>query len=269
MTDFGLDPDDAEEFTAALGQIFAGSWRQIAVADRMGVPTALGLSTREWVEKRLGGYVRLSLPERREAVLELVNAGMTQREVADVLGVGVGTVNRDVPNGTTGLDLAPSDQQEPAAVVPNGTGRRLEAVYSSGEDDWSTPPDLFAELDAEFGFDLDVCASVDNAQTARHFSRDDDGLAQDWAGTCWMNPPYGDGIGDWMAKAHAHADNGDVVVCLVPARTDTAWWWDHARHGEVRFLRGRLRFGDGQATAPFPSAVVVLGRPPSVVWWER
>lgn len=144
----------------------------------------------------------------------------------------------------------------------------MEAVYSTGEDDWSTPPDLFARLDDEFAFDLDVCASAANAKCLHYFTRDDDGLAQPWDGTCWMNPPYGDGIARWMAKAHVAAADGATVVCLVPARTDTAWWWDHARHGEVRFLRGRLRFGEGAATAPFPSAVVVMGRPATVVWWE-
>jgi phage N-6-adenine-methyltransferase len=141
-------------------------------------------------------------------------------------------------------------------------------VYSSGSDDWPTPPELFALLDREFGFELDVCASPTNAKCERYFTRDDDGLAQLWGGVCWMNPPYGERIGEWMAKAHLAARDGATVVCLVPARTDTAWWWDHARHGEVRFLRGRLRFGEG-ATAPFPSAVVVLGREPDVVWWDR
>lgn len=114
-----MNADDAEEYTQSLGQIVAGSWRQIAWADRQGIPQALGMSTREWVEDRLGGYVRLAIPDRREAVAELVEEGMTQREVADVLGVGLGTVARDlVPNGT-------SDDDDPQVVepvsVPNGT----------------------------------------------------------------------------------------------------------------------------------------------------
>lgn len=91
-----MNVDDAEEYTQALGQVVAGSWRQIALAERLGVPETLGLSTREWVEDRLGGYVKLSIPERREAALELVAEGMTQREVADVLGVSPGLINADV-----------------------------------------------------------------------------------------------------------------------------------------------------------------------------
>jgi phage N-6-adenine-methyltransferase len=140
---------------------------------------------------------------------------------------------------------------------------------SSERHDWETPQDLFDELDAEFGFDLDVCATAETAKCARYLTPADDGLAQPWRGTCWMNPPYGSAIGDWVAKAAASAREGATVVCLVPARVDTGWWWDHCRHGEVRFLRGRLRFDGGGTGAPFPSAVVVLGRPARVVWWER
>lgn len=165
-------------------------------------------------------------------------------------------------------DLEAGTFREVLAALSESNGRRLEAVYSSGSDDWSTPAALFDLLDREFRFELDVCASPENAKCARYFTVDVDGLAQRWTGACWMNPPYGDAIGAWMAKAHASARAGATVVCLVPARTDTAWWWDHARHGEVRFLRGRLRFGDAQ-TAPFPSAVVVFAsRAQRVVWWE-
>lgn len=90
-----MDVADAEEYTASLGQIVAGSWRQIAWASRQGIPEALGLTTGEWVDQRLGGYVRLSISDRREAVAELTEEGMTQREVAEVLGVSQKTVDRD------------------------------------------------------------------------------------------------------------------------------------------------------------------------------
>jgi len=76
-----------------------------------------------------------------------------------------------------------------------------------------------------------------------------------------MNPPYGATIGRWMAKAWAESQRGALVVCLVPARVDTAWWHDYAARGEVEFLRGRLVFGPAASSAPFPSAVVVF-RPP-------
>lgn len=140
--------------------------------------------------------------------------------------------------------------------------------FSSETPEWATPQDLFDLLDAEFGFTLDVCATHDNAKCRDYFTEEDDGLAQRWTGVCWMNPPYGRAIADWMAKAHQSGDDGATVVCLVPARTDTDWWWEHARYGEVRFLHGRLKFGDAETGAPFPSALVIFGRKAAVKWWE-
>lgn len=153
-----------------------------------------------------------------------------------------------------------------AERIREAVSRRMDVHYSSSTDEWSTPQDLFDQLNKEFGFTLDVCASPNNAKCKRFFSRETDGLAQRWTGTCWMNPPYGDAIGEWMEKAH---EAKTTVVCLVPARTDTAWWWDYARHGEVRFLRGRLKFGGAESSAPFPSAVVIFGKRACVKWWER
>jgi phage N-6-adenine-methyltransferase len=131
-------------------------------------------------------------------------------------------------------------------------------LMSSLTDEWATPQALFDELNAEFGFELDVCADDWNHKCERYFTKETDGLAQEWTGTCWMNPPYGREIGKWMKKAVESAEAGATVVCLVPARTDTAWWHDYAAKGTVRFIRGRLKFGDGQNSAPFPSALVVL-----------
>src|SRR5262249_4101706 len=86
-----------------------------------------------------------------------------------------------------------------------------------------------------------------------------DGLAQDWAGeTVFMNPPYGRQISRWVRKAHDSAARGATVVCLVPARTDTHWWHNYVIDGEVRFLKGRLKFGDSKNSAPFPSALVIF-----------
>ena len=137
--------------------------------------------------------------------------------------------------------------------------------FSSATDDWSTPRELLWRLAMEFGpFDLDVCASATNACAIRYFTKDDDGLAQVWAARCcWMNPPYGRTIGDWMRKAHDSVQAGDCVrvVCLVPARTDTRWWQEVVtRAALVRFLAGRVRFGGTKTGAPFPSAVVVFDK---------
>lgn len=139
--------------------------------------------------------------------------------------------------------------------------RRRSVHFRSDSDDWGTPPDLFAELDREFHFELDVCASPTNAKCSRYFTAEDDGLIQAWSGVCWMNPPYGREIGRWVAKAHQTSIEGHTVVCLVPARTDTAWWHEYVtRAAEIRYLRGRLKFGTSHNSAPFPSAVIVFRR---------
>lgn len=129
---------------------------------------------------------------------------------------------------------------------------------SSATEMWATPQDFFDGLNREFGFDLDVCAVAGNAKCASFFTPEQDGLSQQWRGVCWMNPPYGRTIGDWMRKAYESSLDGATVVCLVPARTDTRWWHEYASRGEVRFIRGRLKFGDAKTSAPFPSAVVVF-----------
>lgn len=132
----------------------------------------------------------------------------------------------------------------------------LGVHFSSKRIDWETPPDLFDELDAEFSFDLDVCALPENAKCAKYFTPEDDGLDQEWTGTCWMNPPYGREIKRWIKKA---SESGVAVVCLLPARTDTAWFHDYILgRAEIRFLRGRLRFVGATSSAPFPSMVVVF-----------
>jgi phage N-6-adenine-methyltransferase len=129
-------------------------------------------------------------------------------------------------------------------------------------EDWETPPEFFEKLNAEFGFTLDVCATADTAKCARHFTPDDDGLAQDWGReVCWMNPPFGSEILKWMAKAWDAASKGATVVCLVPARVDTRWWHEYAEAGEYRFVRGRIRFVGAPYNAPFPCAVVVFRFP--------
>ncbi len=135
----------------------------------------------------------------------------------------------------------------------------MDIHYSSADPTWETPADLFAVLDKEFRFELDVCAQPATAKCGHYFTPEINGLAQVWQGVCFMNPPYGRQIGHWMQKAYESANAGlATVVCLVPARTDTRWWWDYAQHGEVRFLPGRLKFGNAASGAPFPSVVVIF-----------
>ena len=133
------------------------------------------------------------------------------------------------------------------------------ALFTSTTCEWPTPQAFFDTLNAEFGFTLDPCATPDNAKCATYFTVDDDGLALSWIGhVVFMNPPYGREIKHWVHKAYESALAGATVVCLLPARTDTSWWHDYVMRGEIRFVRGRLKFGDGASPAPFPSAVVVF-----------
>lgn len=137
--------------------------------------------------------------------------------------------------------------------------RNMKALMSSTTDLWETPKWLFDELNEKYHFDIDVCATPENAKCATYYTPEQDGLKQEWKGVCWMNPPYGREIGKWVKKAYESAQAGATVVCLLPARTDTAWWHDYVmRWGEITFLRGRLKFGNAQNSAPFPSAIVVF-----------
>ncbi len=134
-----------------------------------------------------------------------------------------------------------------------GQGRRLSSVhFSSATDEWETPQALFEELSWLFGgFTLDPCATPENAKCARFFTRAEDGLSQSWTGhKVFLNPPYGRDIGRWVRKAFEESLNGALVVCLLPARTDTSWWQDHAKRGHVVFLRGRLKFGRASNAIP-------------------
>lgn len=129
--------------------------------------------------------------------------------------------------------------------------------YSSATDLWSTPQAFYDKLDDEFHFTLDPCSTDANAKCEKYFTEADDGLSQSWDGErVFMNPPYGRVIGEWMKKA---SEAKSLVVCLVPARTDTRWWHDHVidKGAEVRFIKGRLKFGGSKNSAPFPSAVIV------------
>jgi len=134
-----------------------------------------------------------------------------------------------------------------------------EIHFSSKTNEWATPQWLYDALNAEFGFTLDPCSTHENAKCGCHFTAKENGLKQDWSNdVVFMNPPYGSQIKLWMKKAYSESLQGAVVVCLVPARTDTSWWHCYAMRGEIRLLRGRLKFGNSDNSAPFPSAIVVF-----------
>lgn len=136
--------------------------------------------------------------------------------------------------------------------------RNHNVHFSSEKETWETPQSLFDKYNSQYHFTLDVCATAENAKCPRFFTKEEDGLSQEWKGVCWMNPPYGRTIGLWLRKAWKSAQSGATVVCLVPARTDTAWWHDYATKGAIEFIRGRLKFSGHTNPAPFPSAIVVF-----------
>lgn len=136
-------------------------------------------------------------------------------------------------------------------------------LFSSKREDWETPNDFFRALNAEFGFTLDAAASRENHKCVKYFTREDNALLQNWGGeTVWCNPPYGRNIGLWVKKACEESQKpGTVVVLLVPSRTDTAWFHDYIfGKAQIRFIRGRLKFGNSKNSAPFPSLVAVYGK---------
>ena len=141
----------------------------------------------------------------------------------------------------------------------------MNVHFSSKTPEWATPQYLFDALNAEFRFTLDPCATKKNAKCKKFFTAKEDGLKQSWKGeSVFMNPPYGREIGKWIEKAYmtvAGEPSESIVVCLLPARTDTKWFHDHIYDRDsvaIRFLKGRLRFGGSKHSAPFPSMVVVF-----------
>lgn len=131
-------------------------------------------------------------------------------------------------------------------------------MFSSKTDLWATPQEYFDSVAKEFPFTLDVCALQENAKCKNYFTPAQDGLIQKWEGVCWMNPPYGRVIGKWVKKAYESALGGAIVVGLLPSRTDTRWFHDYIYgKAEVRFIRGRLKFGGCDNPAPFPNMLVI------------
>ncbi|KXY25723.1 DNA N-6-adenine-methyltransferase [Bacillus sp. FSL K6-0067] len=136
----------------------------------------------------------------------------------------------------------------------------LNTLFSSETDLWNTPKYFYDILNEEFSFTLDPCTDGTNAKCTKYFTKEDDGLVQDWSDDIvFMNPPYGRVLADWVRKAYEESQKGATIVCLIPARTDTRYWHDYVMKAkEVRLIKGRLKFGGSKNSAPFPSAVVVF-----------
>lgn len=135
----------------------------------------------------------------------------------------------------------------------------IKNTFSSRRQDYKTPHKLFELLDSEFHFTLDVCADETNHKVDTYITEQEDGLKQSWSGICWMNPPYNKKK-EWVIKAYEESlKNGCIVVCLIPARTNTNWWHDYCQKGEIRFIKGRPKFEGMEHGLPQPLAIIVFG----------
>lgn len=135
-----------------------------------------------------------------------------------------------------------------------------KVLFSSSSDEWSTPEEIYNELDKEFNFNLDPCSTDDNHKTEDYYTAADNGLLKSWGGRrVFCNPPYSN-ISEWVKKAYYEAYKEDtLVVLLIPARTDTKYFQEYIYHrSEIRFIKGRLKFGNSKNSAPFPSMVVIF-----------
>lgn len=144
---------------------------------------------------------------------------------------------------------------------------KTDTFKTSNDDKWTTPKSLFDELDKEFNFGLDAAALASSTLVPDNWYGPDhpepsrrDALSIEWdiSKPIWLNPPYGKTIKSWVRKADSTAKAGGIIVCLIPSRTDTSWWHEYCIHYEIRFIRGRLQFGNKNGDAPFASALVVM-----------
>ena len=240
VSDSAISREDAEEYSRSIAQIGEGWWRQIAWAFRQQIPEALGMGRKEWAES-YHGYLKLPLPERREAVLELSTEGMSNVAIADTLGVDEGTVRNDLKANSEysepsdkddhphGIDEPivdePSEYSEPIEsedepeAVDEETHEEPAIVVNEG-DEWYTPKWLFDALDIPFS--IDVCAPLDRTHSFvpadEHYTIEDDGLAQHWHGTVWCNPPYSKPE-PWARRLIHHGDG--LLLTHIPM--NAAW----------------------------------------------
>ncbi len=151
------------------------------------------------------------------------------------------------------------DEQELRATrILNGVDKT--ALFSSKKKDWETPQELFDSLNKEVNFTVDVASSDTNYKVKKHYTIKENGLIQDWKNErVWCNPPYGRDICKWVEKAYF--SNAEIVVMLLPARTDTKWFHKYIYKKDsvkIEFIKGRLKFGNSKNSAPFPSMIATF-----------
>jgi transcriptional regulator with XRE-family HTH domain len=199
--------------------------------------------------------------------------GISQRELVNLMGVSQPTLIALERHGTgrlQTLDRVFTILGAGAYLAPKGSTKAFyaHAGNSSNHHGWETPKDLLEQLYQVFGiFDLDPCSPTSNGRTAPvkakvHYTEDDDGLSLSWFGTVFVNPPYGRSLPQWTAKAKSEVKQGNaqVVVALIPARPDTSYWHrDIAGAASIFFLKGRLKCGNAEQSAPFPACLAIWG----------
>ncbi|QDP54594.1 MAG: putative adenine-specific methylase [Prokaryotic dsDNA virus sp.] len=141
----------------------------------------------------------------------------------------------------------------------------MSVHFSSKTDNWYTPQYIIDDVCEAYGlgwFELDACASKENAKADIFYTKEDNGLTKNWSAydSVWCNPPYGREIGKWIKKAYEESLKGAWVCMLIPSRTDTKWWHDYVMKGDITFIKGRIKFGGSKNSAPFPSALVVFDK---------
>ena len=135
-----------------------------------------------------------------------------------------------------------------------------KGLTSTGNIVAETPKYLFDRISSIFNFSLDVCALPENAKCESYYTPEDDGLSKPWRGWVWCNPPYGREISSWVKKAYEESQKeyNSFVLMLLPARTDTKWWWEYVQgKATLFFIKGRVKFGDHNVGAPFPSVLAL------------
>jgi phage N-6-adenine-methyltransferase len=195
---------------------------------------------------------------------------LSQSALAEMVGVTkptIGALERIGTGRLATLQAVLDSLGAGAYLAAKGTAPDFytHAGNSSVDHCWQTPQELLEALYKVFRFDLDPCAATKTRQGVKarvRYTAEDDGLNLPWHGVVFMNPPYGRTLGDWVAKGRHEHESGraHVVVALLPARPDTRYWHEHiAGKATVYFLKGRLKFGGGEQSAPFPSALVIWG----------
>jgi transcriptional regulator with XRE-family HTH domain len=226
----------------------------------------LELRGRQLSAGAIGAALALARKRRKVSRRKLSKAlGVSRNTLVAVEAGGglVGTLEAYAGAVAAGLYLA-----RPSDVRPFST----HAGNSSGNSLWETPTWLAQALTEAVGaFDLDPCAATLDRRRARIkakilLTEADDGLSVPWIGKVFVNPPYGRGISNWIRKCFEEGQRGCLVIGLIPARPDSNHWHDYvAGHADVFMLRGRLKFGDGENSAPFPSAIIVWGANPDLI----